>query len=100
MLSRRSLEFSRVTAATDDRVLIQLLLREDNLVDFQSSPHPCTTPVAWSGFARAIPTTWTRPAPYSSDGTGHMIHRAIWGGYAMIEKYVSESGSPRVYCEE
>ena len=79
---------------------IQLLLREDNLVDFQSSPHPCTTPVAWSGFARAIPTTWTRPAPYSSDGTGHMIHRAIWGGYAMIEKYVSESGSPRVYCEE
>ena len=22
------------------------------------------------------------------------------GGYAMIEKYVSKSGSPRVYCEE
>ena len=22
------------------------------------------------------------------------------GGYAMIEKYVSESGSPIVYCEE
>ena len=22
------------------------------------------------------------------------------GGYAVIEKYVSESGSPRVYCEE
>ena len=91
MLQRRLREARRVTAATDeyrsghDRVLIQLLLRED------------------SGVVRIRPGD-----TYYVDKAGAVL--VGWhgkydppfdmGGYAMIEKYVSESGSPRVYCEE
>ena len=91
MLQRRLREARRVTAATDeyssgrDRVLIQLLLRED------------------SGVVRIRPGD-----TYYVDKAGAVLvgwHGTYdplcdMGGYAMIEKYVSESGSPIVYCEE